>query len=138
MALSGRWPRSRVAQKWVLPSYNIDCSPVWSALPDNCILRLQRSQNRAIRNILGRDYRSHVQPMLDDLKFLSISQRLQFNNCVLMWKVIHQKAPRNLSVIFTPMSERPSDRKTRSMSTMDVYRGDKVHNRSFKASGGAV
>lgn len=98
------------------------CSPVWSSLPDYCIVRLQRSQNRAMRLILDSDHRSHVKPMLDLLKFQSINQRFLYNNYVQMWNIVYGQTPTHLSKNFKLQSEQERQTSsTRSMSTLDIY-----------------
>ena len=43
-----RKTRKTMYNTLILPHIDY-CSPVWSSLPDNCIIRLQRAQNRAMR-----------------------------------------------------------------------------------------
>ena len=85
--------------------------------------------------ILDRDSKSHVQPMLDELTFLSVNQRFQMKNCMTMWKIIHGRAPQHLKELFPIKSERHvSGVQTRSMTKLDVN-PDSPHLHSFKYRG---
>ena len=69
--------------------------------------------------------------------FMSVNQRLFYNNCTMMWKIIHDRAPSHLSSNFTLQSDRAAchdTRRTRSMAKLDVYHG-MPHARSFRRSG---
>lgn len=54
---------------------------------------LQRLQNRAMRIILRVNRYSHITDMLDCLKFMSVNQRLVFNNMLFIYKMIHNLLP---------------------------------------------
>ena len=121
----------------VLPHFDM-CSVVWSCISNTNVIRLQRAQNRAMRIILDEEPRSHVLPMLNDLKFLSANQRFHMNTCVTMWKIVHGHAPAHLSSNFVQQSARPRETSTtRSMSKLDVYH-EKAHLRSFTQRGAAA
>ena len=108
------------------------CSIVWSFVPDSSLVRLQRIQNKCMRVILDCDFRSHRGDMLNDLSFMSIKQRIIFNRCILMWKIVHGKSPQHLSANFT-LNSNVSTYNTRS-SNFNIYH-DRVHSNSFNFKG---
>ena len=116
--------------------YFDQCSTVWSYMCKNHILRLQRLQNRAMRIILRLDKRAHVDPMLKKLNLLSVNQRLEYNTCIMMYKILHNIAPNHLASNFILKRDRHCDSATttRSMSKLDIQ-PEKAHKRSFKQRG---
>jgi hypothetical protein len=80
----------------VLPHFDY-CSSVWCATSSKNLTRLQRLQNRAMRLILRKPHRTHIEDMLDELKWMSVRQRNVFNNMILMWKIVNGFAPTYLS-----------------------------------------
>lgn len=117
----------------VLPHYDY-CSTVWGGYCDTNVIRLQRTQNRAMRIILNEEPRCHVLPLLKATKFLSVNQRLCYNTSVTMWKVVHGHAPDHLIGMFPLKSTQPRDMVTRSMAKLDVNVGP-AHPRSFRCRG---
>ena len=88
----------------VLPHIDY-CSTVWStSLRKQDLTKLQRIQNRAMRIILECHPRAHITDMLDTLKWMSIKQRLHYNYCLFLWKIMNKKTPEYLSTCFTPVS----------------------------------
>ena len=80
----------------VLPHFDY-CSTIWSNASTTHIVRLQRLQNRAMRCILNAPPRAHIEDMLSSLKWMSIRQRMCYVRLVFMWKIVHSKAPENLT-----------------------------------------
>ena len=80
-------------------------------LPDLQIQRLQRVQNCAARTIkMGRKY-DHVTPLLKDLHWLPVRDRIKFKLLLLTFKCLNGLAPKYLSRL---LSYRTTSRKTRS------------------------
>lgn len=117
----------------VLPHYDY-CSTVWGSYCDSKLIRLQRTQNRAMRIILNEEPRCHVPPLLARTNFLSVNQRFYVNMCVTMWKVVHGHAPDHLVGMFPLQSTQPRNMVTRSMAKLDVNVGPS-HPRSFRCRG---
>ena len=81
------------------------CSTVWcGSLNKSDLMRLQRIQNRAMRAILHCHPRTHILDLLRTLKWMSIKQRLHYNLCTFIWKIIHDQVPIYLSDIYTPVA----------------------------------
>ena len=82
------------------------CSTVWSgSIGKGDLGRLQKIQNRAMRTILHCHPRTHISDMLRTLKWMSVKQRLHYNLCIFMWKIIHNQVPPYLSNICTPVAD---------------------------------
>ena len=109
------------------------CSPVWCTLPKTCIQRIQRIQNRGMRIILDSHPRSHADDLLNELQFMSTNQRLHFNICAQMWKIVHGNAPSYLANVFTIKHNNYSRHSicTRSSAKLDVCL-ERVHKDSFQ------
>ena len=89
----------------VLPHFDY-CSTVWgSNMKKADIVRLQRLQNRAMRIILQCHPRTHILDMLRTLKWMSVKQRLFYNLCIFLWKIVNNQVPSYLQNIFTPVTE---------------------------------
>lgn len=73
------------------------CSTVWGCTSKSNIMRIQRLQSRAMRIILHESPRSHIEDMLAKLKWLSVSQRIDYSRLILMWKIVHGHAPSYLT-----------------------------------------
>jgi len=93
------------------------CSTIWStSIRKLNLSKIQRIQNRAMRIILECHPRTHITDMLDTLKWMSIKQRLHYNYCIFLWKIVNKQTPDYLSNCFTPVSL-VHDYNTRSAST---------------------
>lgn len=57
------------------------------------IQRLQKIQNRAMRAILRCDRYTPIKSMLEALCFMSIQQRIYYNTCILVYKIVNNRAP---------------------------------------------
>ena len=57
------------------------------------IQKLQRVQNVAARLISGRRNYDHITPVLKDLHWLPVVQRIQFNVVITVYKAMHNTAP---------------------------------------------
>ena len=110
----------------ILP--NLDyCSTVWDNASKQAVVRLQRLQNRALRIILRKGPRTHIEDMLNSIKWMSVKQRLDYNKCVLMWRIVNNTAPPYLRENFTYASE-SHDYETQASSTkkLSIKRGHKT------------
>lgn len=94
----------RISKRLTFPTkkivYNTIISPNFeycSTLYLNCtkekLSKLQLLQNRAMRIILKCDYRTHRIDMLNDLGWMSISQRIRYNTLVMIFKINHGLVP---------------------------------------------
>ena len=113
----------------VLPNFDY-CSVVWGTCNSTLLTRLQRLQNRAMRILLKCNYRTHISDMLNELKWMSVRQRIFYMSCVWMWKVKHGLVPDYLSSKF----KINSSYNTRSFSS-DNYFVEICNHKSFQYTG---
>jgi hypothetical protein len=79
----------------VLPHFDYG-STIWGGTTNTQLDRLQRIQNRAMRIILRCNRRTRVFDMLSSLRWMNVRQRIHFNLCTLMWKIVHGRTPNYL------------------------------------------
>lgn len=80
---------------------------------------LQKLQNRAMRIILGVNKYTPIKDMLNALNWLSIRQRMIFNTCILIFKMVNGFAPQYLCDRVKMNADR-SNYKTRNGSMISV------------------
>ena len=66
---------------------------LYSGLPNILLDKLQRVQNSAARLISGVPRRARMTPVLGDLHWLPIRQRILFKLCVMVFKAVTDCAP---------------------------------------------
>jgi len=70
-------------------------------LPEYLIKRLQTVQNSAARLLTRNNKREHITPILKELHWLPVSQRIVYKICLTTFKVMHQKSPQYLTELIT-------------------------------------
>jgi hypothetical protein len=90
------------------------CNSLLYGLPDNLIQTLQRVQHAAARLIVGAKRRDHITPVLRDLHWLPVRQRITFKILLLTFKCLNGLAPSYLCELITPYN---SSRSLRSSGT---------------------
>jgi len=73
------------------------CNAVLHGAPASSIQKLQRVQNTAARVVLQSVRRSPSQPLLQQLLWLPVRQRIDYKLAVLMYKIHHTSTPLYLS-----------------------------------------
>ena len=112
----------------ILPHFDYCCT-VWGSTSQKNLTRLQRLQSRAMRCILKLPAHTHIDEMLTRLKWMSIRQRIVFNDLVFMWKILNNKTP---SYMRDPISfVRDVHTKTTRNSSNDSIFIPRLHKRSF-------
>jgi len=74
-------------------------------------------QNTAARLVAGARRCDHISPVLAGLHWLPIRQRITFKTAVLVWKCLHDKAPRYLADLCIPVTLVEGRRQLRSATT---------------------
>ena len=77
------------------------CSEVWGGTYKTLCDRLQKLQNRAARIITRSNYDIRSKTILDELDWDNLEIRRKKQKALLMYKVIHKKAPSYLQRLFT-------------------------------------
>jgi hypothetical protein len=109
-------------------------------ISDGLIRRLQSLQNAATRMITGARYHDHITPVLHQLHWLPVRQRIRYKVAVLVYKSLHGLAPDylaadcHLSTAATQRSLRSGDSITLHVPRTRTKFGD----RSFTVAGPAV
>ena len=73
------------------------CNALLSGIADALIQRLQSVQNAAARLVTGARRRDHITPVLRQLHWLPVRQRIDFKVTVLVYKCLHGLSPPYLS-----------------------------------------
>ena len=73
------------------------CNGILFNLPKNKIERLQRIQNQAARMLKRIPRRNHITPVLKDLHWLRINERIEFKILILTHRAFYETGPRYLS-----------------------------------------
>lgn len=93
--------------KTLVEPYINYCSSILFLSSENDIERIQKLQNRAMRNILKMNNRTSQNILLDILKFLSVKQRIKYNTMLSIFKIINKLWPEYLSkrIIFNKQND---------------------------------
>ena len=67
--------------------------------------RLQRIQNRAARIVLNARKYDHVSPLLKQLHWLPVSNRIIYKVALIVYKSIHSLTPQHISCLFSPVQQ---------------------------------
>ena len=104
------------------------CNAVLYGLPLYLIERLQYLQNLAARMVSGSQKYDHITPVLKDLHWLPVLQRIQYKVLLLTYKCLHGLAPGYLSDLL---------QKSRRGNSLLLPLTKRVHfgDRSFSKSG---
>jgi len=94
------------------------CNALLAAIPANQMKKLQRVQNTAARIVTMTPKYEHISPVLRELHWLPVCQRIKFKIATLTWKALHDEAPAYLKELLQPYT--PS-RELRSSSAALCY-----------------
>ena len=97
-----------------------NCNIVLIGLPKQQINCLQLVVNAAARLINGSSRYDHITPLLSDLHWLRVPERIEYKICLLVYKCIHGLAPTYLSDGIKPVCSLQSRRRLRSSTSLDV------------------
>ena len=96
-------------------SYRLDyCNSLLAGVADVYLRRLQSVQNAAARLVYDARRHDHITPVLTTLRWLPVRQRVIFKTAVLVWKCLHDAAPRYLAELSVPAASTYGRRQSRS------------------------
>jgi len=113
-------PSSARIYTQLLVSSRLDfCNSVLSGLPASTLRPLQRVQNAAARLVTMTKRSDHISPVLADLHWLPVAQRIKFKIILFAFKALHGCAPPYINEL---VSTRPQLRSLRSsnVTTLQV------------------
>ena len=71
------------------PLHQIYCNSLFSGITDSLLRRLQSVQNATARLVTGTRRCDHITPVLRQLHWLSVRQRVDFKLALLVYKALH-------------------------------------------------
>ena len=87
---------------YALVSSRIDyCNAVLAGLPNSSISRLQRVQNNAARVLARVRKYDHITPILRQYHWLPVQKRIEYKILTLVFKALHNMAPKYLQELVT-------------------------------------
>jgi len=96
------------------------CNVALAGLSSCDLDRLQSVINAAAHLTVGAQHHDHITPLLADLHWLRIPQRIQYKLCVLVYQCIQGSAPSYLQNAICPVASAESRRRLRSASLTDL------------------
>jgi len=90
------------------------CNSLLAGVADVQLRRLQSVQNAAARLVSGARRHDHITPILSTLHWLPVRERVTFKTAVLVWKCLHDVAPRYLVDLCAPTAATAGRRQSRS------------------------
>ena len=111
------------------------CNSLLYGISKKQLSRLQRVQNSAARLITLTKKREHITPVLHQLHWLPIKQRIKFKILLLIFKCINGLAPSYLTELITPYHP-TRDLRSASYNLLSVpYSNSSYHENAFATSG---
>ena len=83
------------------------CNSLFAGLPSSAIKRLQAVQNAAARLLTGTRKFDHISPILHELHWLPVQQRVQYKILLLTFKALHNQSPNYISSLISVRHLRP-------------------------------
>ena len=97
------------------------CNSLLAHLPASTLAPLQRVLNAAARLVMDLKPREHVSPVLYDLHWLQISERINFKLCISVHHAINGRSPSYLTELVTSVVDIPGRAKLRSVAKQDLF-----------------
>jgi len=111
------------------------CSSVMAGAPHVLLHRLQSVLNAAVRLVFSARRSDHTIPLLCELHWLKVPERVMFRLCVLTYRCLNDTAPHYLAETIRPVSSRGTRQHLRSAETSTLLvpstRRSTLGDRSF-------
>jgi len=103
-------------------------------LPDTLLQRLQRVQNSAARMLTRTPLRDHITPILRELHWLPVHQRIIYKVLMIVFKALHELAPSYIQemIELKPTSERSMRSDSQSLLIVPRARTVSYGDRNFR------
>ena len=111
-----------------------------AGLPNTLLNRLQSVLNAAARLIYSARKHDHISPLLNDLHWLRVAQRIEFKLAVLVYRCLCGTAPSYLADELRRVSDMPARQRLRSTAALGVpvTRRSTIGDRSFSVAAARV
>jgi len=93
------------------------CNSVLAGVAKVYLKKLQSVQNTAARMVCGVHQSEHITPVLEDLHWPPVGQRVVFKTTFIVWKCVHGVAPAYLSDLCVPATAISSCQHLQSAAT---------------------
>ena len=107
------------------------CNSLLYNVPKNVIKKLQSVQNAAARLITRSRKCHHITPILLDLHWLPVSERIKFKILLLTFKALHQQSPTYIQDLITRYLPSRSLRSSSTLSLNPVIFNLKTYGSAF-------
>ena len=115
------------------------CITVLVGVADHLLTRLQAVLNAAARLIFSSRKYDHITPLLRELHWLRVPERIQFRLCVQIYRCLHGMAPAYLAQDLERISDVDARRRLRSGSSsalvVPTTRRSTIGDRSYQVAG---
>ena len=81
------------------------CYPVWGNACSTNLQGLQKLQNRASKIVTDSPYNAHLEPLIKELCWLTIKQLIDKETVNIVYKALHNEAPKYLKKLFHRLSD---------------------------------
>lgn len=117
------------------------CNSLLYGISQGLLDKVQGLQNAAARLVTGKRKYDHITPVLRDLHWLPIRQRIEYKLSSVVHKCLHGQAPTYLSDVCIPVSSLPARQNLRSAQAGSLYIPrfkTNMGSRAFNISGPTV
>ena len=111
------------------------CNTLFANMNQNQIKRIQIAQNSAARLIKRQSRSCHITPLLNDLHWLPVQQRIRYKICLFVFKCLNNLAPSYLSEMIKIYTPARTLRSSEDKTVLLPYNSNYVAygNRSFSS-----
>jgi len=103
------------------------CNSVLACAPAVLLSCFHSVLNATTRLVFSANRSAHTNPLLRELHWLIVPERIQFRLCVLTYRCLNGTAPQYLSECILPASSRSSGRQLRSTESVSYRRWYRRH-----------
>ena len=95
----------QIMYRSLIESYFRCCCPVWGSANSTNLQRLQKWQNRTARIVVDSPYDAHSEQLRKELGWHTIKQMIHTETVKIVFKVLHNEAPKYLKELFHRLSD---------------------------------